>query len=49
MLLAYGVLVLLFCMYLTASAELAPNQWLETAFREYANASGTLIWFMVVP
>ncbi|WP_020532605.1 MFS transporter [Flexithrix dorotheae] len=38
-----GFLVLLFCMSLTASAELAPNQWLETTFREYANASGTLI------
>jgi len=38
-----GFLILLFCMSLTASAELAPGQWLETTFKEYANASGTLI------
>ena len=38
-----GFLLLLFCMFLTASAELAPGQWLETTFKEYANASGTLI------
>jgi len=38
-----GFLLLLFGMSLTASAELAPGQWLETTFREYANASGTLI------
>ena len=38
-----GFLLLLFCMSLTASAELAPGQWLETTFKEYANASGTLI------
>jgi len=38
-----GFLLLLFCMSLTASAELAPGQWLETTFREFANASGTLI------
>ena len=30
-------------MSLTASAELGPNQWLEIVFREYANASGTMI------
>lgn len=38
-----GFLLLLFGMSLTASAELAPGQWLETTFKEYANASGTLI------
>ncbi len=38
-----GFLLLLFCMSLTASAELGPGQWLETVFREYANASGTMI------
>ncbi len=38
-----GFLILLFGMSLTASAELAPGQWLETTFKEYANASGTMI------
>ena len=38
-----GFIILLFCMSLTASAELAPGQWLETTFKEYANASGTMI------
>ncbi len=38
-----GFIILLFLMSLTASAELAPGQWLETTFKEYANASGTLI------
>lgn len=36
-------LLLLLSISITASAELAPNQWLETVFREYANASGTTI------
>lgn len=38
-----GFLLLLVCISVTASAELGPGQWLETVFREYANASGTII------
>lgn len=36
-------LVLLICMMITASIELAPNQWVESVLRSTADMSGTLI------
>jgi MFS family permease len=36
-------LVLLVCMMITASIELAPNQWVESVLRRTADTSGTLI------
>lgn len=36
-------LILLVCMMITASIELAPNQWVESVLRSTANMSGTLI------
>jgi MFS family permease len=36
-------LVLLLCMMITASIELAPNQWVESILKSTANTSGTMI------
>jgi MFS family permease len=36
-------LLLMGCMMITASLELAPNQWVESVLRNTANLSGTLI------
>jgi MFS family permease len=36
-------LVLMACMMITASIELAPGQWVESVLRKTANTSGTLI------
>ncbi len=36
-------LVLMVCMMITASIELAPNQWVESVLRNTANTSGTMI------
>lgn len=36
-------LILLVCMMITASIELAPNQWVESVLRSTASMSGTLI------
>lgn len=38
-----GFLLLLFCMMITASIELAPGQLVETVLRNTANMSGTMI------
>jgi MFS family permease len=36
-------LVLMLCMMITASIELAPGQWVESVLRKTANTSGTMI------
>jgi MFS family permease len=36
-------LVLAFCMVLTATTELAPNQWMESVLRNIANTPGILV------
>jgi MFS family permease len=36
-------LILAFCMLLTSSAELAPNQWQEAVLTRTANVSGTMV------
>ncbi|MEJ7618454.1 MAG: MFS transporter [Pyrinomonadaceae bacterium] len=40
---APAFLILLLCMMVTASIELAPNQWVESVLRSTADMSGTLI------
>ena len=35
-------IVMAFCMLLTASTELGPNQWQESVLKRTANVSGTL-------